>query len=155
MTPEDKPNVALHPPSTMLSAFVFGFTLRVFMPIDLPGAAVFYEAIGGLLTLAALAMMMAAISAFSEAGETLRPSTPSFQLLSGGVYRLSRNPIYLAMVVFGIGFGIATQNLWIIATSLLAGVAFNFFVIPEEEAYLRRQFGLDYVEYCEKTRRWL
>lgn len=32
---------------------------------------------------------------------------------------------------------------------------FSIYVIPREEAYLKRRFGLEYADYCEKVRRWL
>jgi len=59
------------------------------------------------------------------------------------------------MALFGSGFGIATLNLWIVLTTLGAVVIMNFLVIPQEEAYLERKFGIDYREFKEKVRRWI
>lgn len=154
-TSEDYPDVALHPPTIFFSALIIGYVIRVFAGGWLALPRVFAEGAGGLLMLGGLALALASVSAFAEAGETLRPSTPSNQLFTGGVYKRSRNPIYLAMVLFGIGFGIATLNLWIILTSILTGVIFNFFVIPQEEAYLARRFGVEFEDYRRTVRRWL
>lgn len=152
--PEDHPDVSLHPPTIFAAALIIGFIIRVFAGGWLPLPELLAEAIGGLLLLTGLGFAVAAISAFAEAGETLPPATPSRQLFTDGVYRYSRNPIYLAMVLFGVGFGVATQNLWIVLTTISAGVILNYFVIPPEEAYLSRRFGPEYDHYKTKTRRW-
>ncbi len=152
---DDRPDVSIHPPTIFLSALLIGFVIRVFAGGWLPIPRVLGEGAGGALMLAALVLAVSAISAFAEAGETLPPATPSRQLFTEGVYRYSRNPIYLAMVLFGVGFGLATLNLWIILTTLGAGAVFNFFVIPQEEAYLARRFGPEYDHYRTKARRWV
>jgi protein-S-isoprenylcysteine O-methyltransferase Ste14 len=152
---EDQPDVAVHPPTVFFSALLIGFIIRVFAGGYLPLPHVIGEGIGGVLMLAALVLVISAVTAFAESGETLRPASPSSALLTEGAYRFSRNPIYLAMVLFGVGFGVATLNLWIILTTALAGVIFHFMVIPQEEAYLERKFGVDYREFKERTRRWV
>lgn len=153
---EDKPDVAIHPPTIIASALLLGFMLRIFLGGGLgfiPQA--FAEGMGGVMLLASMVMMVASVSAFAEGGETLRPATPSDQLFTGGPYRYTRNPIYLAMMLFGAGFGVTTLNLWVIVTTLIAGVIFNFFVIPQEEEYLARRFGEEYGAYKRKVRRWV
>ncbi len=153
---EDRPDVGLHPPTIFFAALLLGYVLRVFLGGwlgFLPRVAA--EGLGGLLVLAGLGLAIAATSAFAEGGETLRPSTPSNQLFTSGPFRYSRNPIYLAMVVFGVGFGVATLNLWTILLSIGAGILFNFLVIPREEEYLARRFGDEFATYKASVRRWL
>ncbi len=152
---QDHPDVSIHPPTVFFSGLIIGFILRAFIGGWLPLPRIFAEAVGGLTMLVSLSVVIASITAFAESGETLRPATPSHQLFTDGIYQRSRNPIYLAMVLFGIGFGIATLNIWIVGTSLLTGVVLNFLVIPQEELYLTRRFGADYEDYCHKVRRWL
>jgi len=152
---EPDTQVNIHPPTVFFSALLIGFIIRAFAGGWLPLPRLFAEGVGGLMMIAALGMVITSISAFAEAGETLRPATSSQQLFTNGVYRRSRNPIYLAMVLFGVGFGVATLNLWIILLSILAGVIFNFLVIPQEEQYLARRFGADYDDYRREVRRWL
>lgn len=152
---EDRPEVLLHPPTVFLSALIIGFVIRAFAGGWLPLPDLAAEGLGGLMMLVALAAAVMSISAFAESGETLRPATPSYQLFTGGAFQYTRNPIYLAMVLFGVGFGLATLNLWIILTSILTGVIFNFFVIPQEEGYLARRFGGEYEDYRRKVRRWI
>ncbi|GJL94738.1 MAG: protein-S-isoprenylcysteine methyltransferase [Hyphococcus sp.] len=152
---QDQPNVAIHPPTIFFSALLIGFIIRIFAGGWLPLPRLIGEGFGGLMMLGALVMAVTAISAFAEGGETLRPASPSQQLFTSGPFQFSRNPIYLAMMLFGAGFGVATLNLWIVLTTLGAGVIFNFFVIPQEEDYLARRFGAVYDHYRSNTRRWV
>lgn len=152
---EDKPDVAIHPPTVFFAALIIGFIFRAFAGGRLPLPDLVAEGVGGIILVAALMLIVSAVSAFAEAGEKLRPATPSNALLTQGVYQFTRNPMYLAMVLIGVGFGIATENLWIIIASIGAGAIINFLVIPHEEAYLERKFGVDYREFKERVRRWV
>ena len=152
---EDKPDVAIHPPTLYLAALIIGFVIRGFAGGALPLPDLVAEGLGGVILIAAVMLMVSSVSAFAESGETLPPATPSNVLLTAGAYRFSRNPIYLAMTLIGVGFGLATENLWIILTSLVAAAIINFLVIPGEEAYLERKFGVDYREFKERVRRWI
>lgn len=152
---EDRPAVAIHPPTLFFSALIIGFIIRIFAGGWMPLPDIAAEGAGGVMMLAALAVAIASVSSFAEAGEQLPPATPSHQLLTTGMYARSRNPIYLAMVLFGAGFGVATENLWVVITTVLAGVILNFFVIPQEEEYLARRFGGEYEDYRRRVRRWV
>lgn len=152
---EDRPKVWIHPPTTLFIALIIGFAIRVFVGGYLPLPRILAEGAGGVLILLSLGIVISAVSAFASADETLKPDTPSKQLFVNGPFRFSRNPIYLAMMLFGGGFGIATSNLWIILTTTFAGLLFNFFVIAPEERYLADKFGDEYEDYKKAVRRWL
>ncbi len=151
----DKPAVKLHPPTVLFFALVSGYLVRLFAGGRLPLPRAFAEGVGGLLIIVSLALVLAAISIFAEKGQGLRPATPAGELFQKGVYKFSRNPIYLAMVLFGTGFGVATSNVWIIIMTAIAGVIFHFFVIRPEEDYLARKFGDEYAAYKSRVRRWV
>jgi protein-S-isoprenylcysteine O-methyltransferase Ste14 len=152
---EDKPAVKLHPPTVFFLALVFGYIIRLFAGGRMPIPRAFAEGFGGLFIIVSLALVLSAVSIFAEKGQGLRPATPASDLFQKGVYKFSRNPIYLAMVLFGSGFGIATSNVWIIVTTAIAGLILNFLVIKPEEDYLARKFGEEYDAYKGRVRRWL
>lgn len=153
---QDGPAVSVHPPTLFFSALALGFALRVFLGGWLDFAPkVVMEGAGALLVIAGIGFVVSGVSAFAEGGEKLAPPTPSDQLFTSGPFRFSRNPIYLAMMLIGAGLGVATQNLWMIVTTILAGAVIHFFVIPQEEEYLARRFGEDYRVYHLRVRRWL
>jgi len=76
-------------------------------------------------------------------------------LVTGGIYRLSRNPMYVALLFLLIGFGFRLQNL----PSLLLVPLFiwymNRFQIKPEEEVLMEKFGEEYRKYTSRVRRWL
>lgn len=103
------------------------------------------------------AVAVLGVLSFRRARTTVNPMDPSLTstLVSNGIYRWSRNPMYL-------GFA-----LWLLAWSVLLGSAFallvvipfvmwmnRFQIMPEERA-LQRQFGAAFEHYCEEVRRWL
>ena len=151
----DKPAVKLHPPTVLFVALVAGYVIRLFVGGRLPLPRAFAEGLGGLLIIVALGLLMAAIRIFVEKAQPLLPATSAKELFLKGPYKFTRNPIYLAMMLFGVGFGVATSNVWIIITTAIAGLFFQFMVILPEEAYLERKFGEEYYAYKASVRRWL
>ena len=76
------------------------------------------------------------------------------QLVQHGVFRLSRNPIFLSMRVTLLGFFLILPNAVTFATLLLGDALMQIQVRLEEE-YLRQTHGEEYQKYCQRTRRWL
>jgi protein-S-isoprenylcysteine O-methyltransferase Ste14 len=76
-------------------------------------------------------------------------------LLATGLFSLSRNPIYLGMllVMLGLATGLADGLAFI--PSLIFFIWINNWQIPAEEFHLQRHFGVAYTDYCKKVRRWL
>jgi len=152
---EDQPRVFFHPPTVLLIGILAGFIMRVLLGGFLPLPRVLGEGIGIIFLIGGVAIFMTAISVFAEGGEALKPDTPSHQLFQSGPFSRSRNPIYLAMMLFGGGLGLATLNIWIILMTSLTGLILHFLVILPEERYLEDRFGNEYLAYKNKVRRWI
>lgn len=110
-----------------------------------------------LFALAGVAVMVAGVQAFVRARTTLDPRVPeqSHCLVSNGVYRFSRNPMYLGMALV-----LAAWAIYLAHAVAWAGVAgfvlyLNRFQIAPEEHALEQKFGEAYCRYCRTTRRWL
>lgn len=108
--------------------------------------------------LAALGVVIAIIAIFQflRARTTADPLHPSKanRLVTGGLYSFSRNPMYLAMLLILLAWGLALGNAF--NTLLAAGFVsvMNKFQIKREEAALLEKFGKEYAQYCIKVRRW-
>ncbi len=76
------------------------------------------------------------------------------ELVTRGVYRLSRNPAFVGFDLLYIGIALAFPNPVLVAMTL-AGVVVFHLQIMEEERFVRSVFGADYTEYAAKTRRYL
>jgi protein-S-isoprenylcysteine O-methyltransferase Ste14 len=85
---------------------------------------------------------------------TLAPWTPPKRLVTVGLYRVSRNPMYVAVciVVAGFAFGYHTVALWIYAAAV--ALTFHLRVIIYEEPWLARTFGAEWVAYRGRVPRW-
>jgi len=105
----------------------------------------------------ALVIGAAAITQFRKAKTTINPMTPeaSSALVSGGVFRFTRNPMYLAMLFVLAGWACIVSNLAALAMLPLFVAYLNRFQIGPEERALHARFGAGYQRYRESVRRWL
>lgn len=109
-------------------------------------------------TLFVLAVMIGFISLyqFYNSKTTIDPRVPSkaSKLVTGGIYKFSRNPMYLAMLLILLAFGVKLGNAFNTLTAAFFVAYMNKFqIIPEEES-LSNIFGKEYKHYCVNVRRW-
>ncbi len=108
-----------------------------------------------LLVVACIVAFMALIQ-FYRARTTVDPMTPSraSRLVISGIYRFSRNPMYLAMLLLLLAWGLKLGNAFnTLLAALFVAYMNRFQITPEEEA-LAKVFGKAYQQYCLKVRRW-
>ena len=77
------------------------------------------------------------------------------RLVTSGIFKYSRNPMYLGMLMIIISTSIFYLNIYSILTPFLFVFWINKFQIKREEAFLTEKFGKEYLSYKNKTRRWL
>jgi protein-S-isoprenylcysteine O-methyltransferase Ste14 len=112
--------------------------------------------LGIALVVLGIALSFTAAGLFRRVGTELNPTSPAnAKLVTSGPFRLTRNPMYLSLVIASLGIAI-----WIGAWPMfLAPIATfataNWVHIPFEEAKMRRQFGDAYDAYTRRVRRWL
>jgi len=75
-------------------------------------------------------------------------------LQKNGLYRLSRNPIYLSLFIIFFGSILSTQNMLVLFCTIIS-TYIHIKIIILEESYLRDQFGLEWLEYKKQVRRFL
>jgi protein-S-isoprenylcysteine O-methyltransferase Ste14 len=92
---------------------------------------------------------------FHKASTTTTPGESSKKLVNQSPYRLSRNPMYVSLVLAYLGEAGFLTQVWPVVVLPLVIVYLNNVVIPLEEKILRRDFEDEYVEYCKRVRRWI
>lgn len=114
-------------------------------------------AIAGAFFLLGVIVTALGFMAFRRAKTTINPLEPeaATSLVTGGIYRYTRNPMYVGFAALLLGWAVYLAVPWV----LLGPVAFILFItrfqiIPEERA-LSSKFGREYGEYQERVRRWL
>ena len=106
---------------------------------------------------ACMSVMLLALNIFRKQKTTVDPMQPSkaSSLVDNGIFKVSRNPMYLAMLLLLIGWAIKLGNPFgAVVLVLFAWYMTQFQIKPEEEA-LTEIFGKQYQKYCEKVRRWV
>lgn len=154
--PERGANVRFPPPLLFLATIVAAVLVHHYvwaLPLPLPRWAGLFVGGGGLA--AGVGLMVVAHGPFKRTGQDPKPWMPSPVLIREGPYRLSRNPMYLAVTVMQIGLGFLLDTLWLLAALPLALAAVHFLVVLREEVYLESQFGEAYREYQRAVRRWI
>jgi protein-S-isoprenylcysteine O-methyltransferase Ste14 len=145
------------PPPIVAAAFALGMRAVAGW---MPNASVQFRGQGGVvaaLVVAGLGVIAISILQFQRARTTLNPLKPqaASALVTAGVFRLTRNPMYLglALVLAGLAawFGNAASALLLVG--FVAWIT-RFQIVPEERA-LRAHFGTEFEAYAQQVRRWL
>lgn len=153
---KDHPNINknIHPPVVALLFIVIAYFLGRFAPVALIAPQPLRN-VGFGLTCIGFLLGMGAFYEFYKARTTLNPHGSVRQVVSGGVYRISRNPIYLGFLLMVIGLPLNSGLYWGLIISPLFIISINRLVIEREEAYLEGKFNEEYAAYKSKVRRWL
>lgn len=86
---------------------------------------------------------------------TPAPYDPPKQLVVSGLYRYTRNPMYLGIMFILLGEALWFAALVLLAYSFIVFLGFHLRVLWHEEPHLRSLFGTDFEQYCRKVPRWL
>ncbi len=153
---KDGATVRIPPPLVYLGAVVVGVLVHEFvapLPIGLP--LVLRIVVGAAAAVSSLVIMGFAIRLFRRTGQDPKPWATTPEIISTGIYRITRNPMYVGMALLQIAIGVGLANWWIIIAVPVALVVVYLTAIRQEEAYLERKFGHAYTDYKESVRRWL
>jgi protein-S-isoprenylcysteine O-methyltransferase Ste14 len=99
--------------------------------------------------------MVGGLITFAFARTAVMPTLPARRLLTTGLYRHSRNPMYVGLTIAYVGGILLTNIAWTVFILIGVLVAFERVIVPREERYLRDEFGDLYDQYCQQVRRWL
>jgi len=101
------------------------------------------------------AMIALAARALREARTTVKPFKRPTSLVTHGVYRISRNPMYLAMILILAGAALFAGSISPWAVVLIFAILMDRLVVVPEEATLEQAFGDEFLRYRRKVRRWI
>ncbi len=153
---EDKrgPGLRFPPPLLPIGLLAGAWLLQQWVPLalgdktDLLLTGIFV--VGVALLLAAIALLH-----FWRAHTHVEPWQPTTAIIHSGIFRYSRNPIYLAFCIATLGGALIINSWWgILAIAPLVALL-QTLVIRKEEAYLEAKFGQIYLDYKKRVRRWL
>ena len=152
----DVAGVIALPPLIFLGFLAAAAVLEAIVPLPIPVAHSLPRYVAGAV-LAAGGFVMIAMGTrrFVAAGTNVPPTLPTTALVVDGIYRRTRNPLYLGLTLVYLGLGVAAGSLWSIGLVVPLLWVINVGVVKREERYLERKFGDAYRHYKARVRRWM
>jgi len=153
---QDHPNISpmVHPPIVALMFIVIAYFFGRFVPIPFTTPlALSYVGLG--MTFIGFLLGIGAFIEFRKAHTTLDPHASVKHLVTSGIYRFTRNPIYLGFLLMVIGLPLNSGLYWGVVVAPFYIMTMTRLVIEREEAYLEKKFKDVYTSYKSSVRRWL
>jgi protein-S-isoprenylcysteine O-methyltransferase Ste14 len=143
------------PAVALVAALIMWGISRIAPQVALPASIRFPASLA--IVVAGVAFAAAGLRSFRRARTTPSPTKPqeASSLVSTGIYRISRNPMYLGVAMVLFAWAVFLSSAW-----ALLGVAgfvlyISLFQIAPEERALAQLFGSEYESYKARVRRWL
>ncbi|MDP9112810.1 MAG: isoprenylcysteine carboxylmethyltransferase family protein [Acidobacteriota bacterium] len=113
--------------------------------------------IGSVLALTGIATAVAGVVTFARAKTTVNPTTPqaATSLVSSGIYRMTRNPMYLGLLLILTAWALYLSNVLPFLLLPVFILYLNHFQIAPEERALASLFGREFAAYRSRVRRWI
>ena len=127
----------------VMVVMIFSYVYSVFLPLKLD-TAWFY--IGLFIYLLGMIFITVAMLNFA--------TTPTDKPVTKGVYRISRNPMYVGEILINSGIGIACVS-WVFLLIAMLTLVLRRFVVVFEEHWTLKKYGNAYREYMDRTPRWI
>jgi protein-S-isoprenylcysteine O-methyltransferase Ste14 len=148
----DAADVAAPPPVIFAVALASGLALGRATQADVNGT--FSRALGLLSIAAGGAIGGAGIGMLKFRGSNVNPYNTTTALVTDGVFRFSRNPIYVGMTSVYIGIALCARSLPALVLLPVALALLDHAAVDPEERYLARKFGDAYRAYSDAVPRW-
>jgi protein-S-isoprenylcysteine O-methyltransferase Ste14 len=153
----DAPKVIMFPPAIGGGTVVLALLLQWCWPLgfvqqirSLP-----LDIASGLLFVVGLGLLVGAVGTMKKVGTNIRPSRPATALVASGVFKLTRNPMYVggSLMMAALAFGFAID--WLALLFIPSQLLLYYGVIRPEERYLASKFGEKYQAYIAAVPRYL
>lgn len=108
-----------------------------------------------LMAIGAAIVLICVMRFVTDGKGTISPLDPTRKLVIRGLYRYSRNPMYVGVTTLLIGEAVFWWSPELLLYLAIVFLAFNLVILLHEEPRLRREFGDEYREYVSKVGRWL
>lgn len=155
---KDAAAVRFFPPGIPLLTVIVGSALSQVAPIGssiMPDGLLRYFISSVLIVAPIYFLGFQSVRALRRTGQSENPYKTTTEIVETGPFRLTRNPMYLQMVVACFGLSVLLSSAWIALLTPVCAVLLHVLVIRHEETYLETKFGNDYLSYKERVRRWI
>ena len=142
------------PPTYLLFALVLMALLHLLIPL-VRFVPTPWNLLGIIPLACGIALNLLADRAFHQVETTVKPFETSSALLTTGVFRISRNPMYLGYMLILIGVGLLLRSLTPFVVIPVFGLLMDRVFIQVEEQMLQETFASMWQSYAGQVRRWI
>ena len=151
---EDRPGISIPPPLLFVLPILAALALEWLWPTSFVRGA-FRWILGAFLVVTGIALDVSGFLTQKRAGTDPFPFHPSTRIVAHGLYRYSRNPMYIGFALWTLGLAILVDSAWMLLAVPIGLILTDRIVITREEQYLERKFGEEYLSYKRRVRRWV
>jgi len=144
----------IYPPMWLAIGIIVQFLCNEYFPGP-RFTSVLWQITGGVLLVIGLALLVIAGGSFRKADTDMIPFREVSTLVTDGVYRFTRNPMYLGMALVLLACGITVGSTTALVVPPVFMLIIQYRYILPEEAMLRELFPEEFPAYCQSVRRWL
>jgi protein-S-isoprenylcysteine O-methyltransferase Ste14 len=153
---KDSPGIFIPPPLFYVLVFLLAIFFQKKMPInDSFFHLRFTKMLGGAFLILATLFLIRSLGQFLQSKNTVVTIKPASSLQTNGIYNITRNPMYVGLLIVYLGISCLIGNWWNIIFLPLLCLIIQQYIIRREEEYLERRFGREFLAYKSKVRRWL
>jgi len=146
--------LAYKPPRIAMSLLALATLSQIVLPTvwaTLPSfliAGITFSALG-------FGIMIRAWWLFQQHETAICPTAETTSFIVSDIYRLTRNPMYLGMIMILIGIALLVGSWTYYLVAIIYAIILNHIFCPYEERKLLEQYGIEYADYTEHVRRWI
>jgi len=115
----------------------------------------FFNLMGILGLIMSLFFFFSGFNIFKSYDENPVPTSQTRKLIKTGIFAYTRNPIYIAFILFHFSMFLTFENVMYFLTSIGLAIWIHNFVIKAEEEYLIKEFSEEYQRYINSVKRWI
>ena len=153
----DRPRLVVFPPLILLAVLVLSVALQWLVRLGLLTRfdQTWRTVCGGLVLLAGIVVTQAGARTLLSRGTNVNPLRPAVALATDGIYRWTRNPMYVGGLPLMLGLAIVLALDWLPLLMVPAAFLLHFGIVRREEQYLEAKFGDRYRGYKARVPRYL
>jgi len=136
--------------------FLISIAIHLIVPISLLRGIIRQSliAVGITFIIIGIIFIVLAHREFTKFGQSMEPGQVISKIIDTGVFSVSRNPLYLGIVIVFIGIALVLDVFWILIFLIPEIILCQYILIAPEERYLQNKFGKEYLVYATSVRRW-
>ncbi len=153
---KDNANIIAPPPLILIVLLALGLSIHWMFPVSIVNFPLPVRLSIGISPIIVSAIIsVLSIQIMFKKKTTINPYKQTTSIIDMGPFSFTRNPLYVSIILFYIGFAVLVNSLWILVFLPVLFIILDRGVVIREEKYLERKFGDEYLQYKSRVRRWL